>query len=145
MISFAAERLMEMEVGALTGAAYGEKSAERRCDQAEAKRVALVIGNAAYRTISPLANPLNDARLVANALAASGFDVQMGLDLDKKGIETVLKAFALDAMQADVATVYFAGHGLEASGANWLLPRRCRYPVGPGYCGRICPVRDGRR
>jgi hypothetical protein len=92
------------------------------CDQAEAKRVALVIGNSAYRTVSPLANPQNDARLVANALAALGFDVQMGIDLDKKGIETALKEFALDAMQADIATVYFAGHGLEASGANWLLP-----------------------
>ncbi len=91
-------------------------------DQAEAKRVALVIGNSAYRTISPLVNPQNDAHLVANALAASGFDVQLGLDLDRKSIETALKEFALDAMQADVATVYFAGHGLEANGANWLIP-----------------------
>lgn len=91
-------------------------------DQAEAKRVALVIGNAAYRTVSPLANPLNDARLVAKALAASGFDVQLGTDLDRKGMESALQEFAHDAMQADVAMVYFAGHGLEASGANWLLP-----------------------
>lgn len=91
-------------------------------DQAEAKRVALVIGNAAYRSISPLANPLNDARLVAKALAASGFDVQLGADLDRKGMETALQEFAHDAMQADVAIVYFAGHGMEAGGANWLLP-----------------------
>jgi Caspase domain len=91
-------------------------------DQAEAKRVALVIGNAAYRNVSPLDNPLNDARLVAKALAASGFDVQLGADLDRKGMERALQEFAHDAMQADVAMVYFAGHGLEASGANWLLP-----------------------
>ncbi len=91
-------------------------------DQAEAKRVALVIGNAAYRSVSPLANPLNDARLVASALAKSGFDVQLGADLDRKGMEAALQEFAHDAMQADVAMVYFAGHGLEASGANWLLP-----------------------
>jgi hypothetical protein len=91
-------------------------------DYAEARRVALVIGNSAYRSISPLANPLNDARLVAKALAASGFDVQLGADLDRKGMETALQEFAHDAMQADVAMVYFAGHGLEASGANWLLP-----------------------
>ena len=91
-------------------------------DRAEARRVALVIGNAAYRSVSPLANPLNDARLVAKALAASGFDVQLGADLDRKGMETALQEFAHDAMQADLAMVYFAGHGLEASGANWLLP-----------------------
>jgi Caspase domain len=91
-------------------------------EQADAKRVALVIGNAAYRSVSPLANPLNDARLVAKALAASGFDVQLGADLDRKGMEAALQEFAHDAMQADVAMVYFAGHGLEASGANWLLP-----------------------
>jgi Caspase domain len=92
------------------------------CDQAEAKRVALVIGNAAYRKVSPLANPLNDARLVARALAASGFDVQFGTDLDRKAMQAALQEFALDAMQADVAIVYFAGHGLEANGANWLVP-----------------------
>jgi len=91
-------------------------------DQAEARRVALVIGNAAYHSVSPLDNPLNDARLVARALAASGFDVQLGADLDRKGLETALQEFAHDAMRADVAMVYFAGHGLEASGANWLLP-----------------------
>jgi hypothetical protein len=91
-------------------------------DPAEAKRVALVIGNSAYRSVSPLANPLNDARLVAKALAASGFDVQLGADLDRKGMEIALQEFAHDAMQADVAMVYFAGHGLEASGANWLVP-----------------------
>ena len=91
-------------------------------DQAEARRVALVIGNSAYRNVSPLANPQNDARLVADALAASGFDVQLGADLDRKGLEVALQEFAHDAMQADVAMVYFAGHGMEASGANWLVP-----------------------
>ena len=89
---------------------------------AEAARVALVIGNSNYRNVSPLANPQNDARLVANALAASGFTVQLGLDLDRKGMETALKEFAHDAMQADVAMVYFAGHGMESRGANWLIP-----------------------
>ena len=92
------------------------------CDQAQSKRLALVIGNSAYRNISPLANPENDARLVAKALAASGFDVRLAADLDRKGMEAALQEFSLDAMQADVAMVYFAGHGLEANGANWLVP-----------------------
>ena len=89
---------------------------------AQAKRVALVIGESAYRTITPLANPGNDARLVANALAQAGFDVQLGTDLDRRGLETALQEFALDAAQADVAVVYYAGHGLEADGQNWLAP-----------------------
>jgi hypothetical protein len=89
---------------------------------AEARRVALVIGNSAYRNAAPLANPLNDARLVADALAASGFEVQLGADLDRERMTVAFQEFALDAMQADVALVYFAGHGLEARGANWLLP-----------------------
>lgn len=90
--------------------------------EAEAKRVALVIGNGAYRSVSPLANPLNDARLIADALAASGFEVQLGTDLDKRGLEAAIAEFGFDAMQADVAMVYFAGHGVEAGGANWLVP-----------------------
>lgn len=89
---------------------------------AEAKRVALVIGESAYRSVTPLANPGADARLVSDALAAAGFDVQLGANLDRKGLETALQEFALDASQADVAVVYFAGHGFEADGQNWLIP-----------------------
>ncbi len=89
---------------------------------AHAQRVALVIGESAYRTVSPLANPGADANLVAAALARSGFDVRLGLDLDKAGLEAALDDFAHDAQQADVAAVYFAGHGFEAGGQNWLVP-----------------------
>lgn len=85
-------------------------------------RVALVIGESNYRAISPLANPGADANLVANALARAGFDVRLGLDLDKAGMTAALEAFARDAQQADVATVYYAGHGMEAGGRNWLVP-----------------------
>ncbi len=89
---------------------------------AHAQRVALVIGESAYRTVSPLANPAADANLVAGALARSGFDVRLGLDLDKAGLEAALDDFAHDAQQADVAAVYFAGHGFESGGRNWLVP-----------------------
>ena len=87
-----------------------------------AERVALVIGESAYQTVSPLENPSADARLVADALARSGFDVRLGLDLDKEALETAIDDFAHDAQQADVAAVYFAGHGFEADGRNWLVP-----------------------
>ncbi len=85
-------------------------------------RVALVIGESNYRSVSPLANPSADARLVAGALARAGFDVRLGLDLDKTALTAAVEAFARDAQQADVATVYYAGHGIEADGRNWLLP-----------------------
>ncbi len=87
-----------------------------------AKRVALVIGESAYETVSPLKNPAADARLVADSLARSGFDVRVGLDLGKEALETAIDDFAHDAQQADVAAVYFAGHGLEVGGRNWLVP-----------------------
>lgn len=90
--------------------------------QAPAKRVALVIGESNYRAISPLANPSADAHLVAGALARAGFDVQLGLDLDRAKMVTALESFARDAQQADVAAFYYAGHGLESGGRNWLVP-----------------------
>jgi len=89
---------------------------------AHAQRVALVIGESAYRTVSPLANPGADANLVAAALARAGFDVRLGLDLDKAGLEAAIDDFAHDAQQADVAAVYYAGHGFEAAGRNWIVP-----------------------
>ncbi len=89
---------------------------------AQERRVALVIGQSQYRTVEPLANPAQDARLVSEALARAGFEVRLGLDLDKAALETALDDFANDAQQADVAAVYFAGHGFEAQGRNWLVP-----------------------
>ncbi|MDZ4777575.1 MAG: caspase family protein [Alphaproteobacteria bacterium] len=90
--------------------------------QAPAKRVALVIGESNYRAISPLANPSADANLVARALSRAGFDVRLGLDLDKAALVGAIEDFARVAQQADVATVYYAGHGLESGGRNWLVP-----------------------
>ncbi|MBL8552300.1 MAG: caspase family protein [Hyphomonadaceae bacterium] len=92
------------------------------CEPAEAKRIALVIANAAYRNVDALATPEADGRLVADALAAAGFDVQLGLNLNKSAMEAAIQEFAIDASQADVAVVYYAGHGMEGDGANWLIP-----------------------
>jgi uncharacterized caspase-like protein len=86
------------------------------------RRIALVIGNSAYRN-GPLATPANDAGLVAQTLQAAGFDVVGARDLDGATLRTAFREF-LDKAQAagprTVALVYFAGHGLQVRGENYL-------------------------
>jgi len=92
-------------------------------------RIALVIGNGAYRHLRPLGNPPNDARDLAKALEGLGFTVDLGVDLQRFDMERKLTDFARRAATADVALAFFAGHGVQApdplgSGqpANYLLP-----------------------
>lgn len=88
-----------------------------------AKQVALVVANAQYEHTSKLANPLRDATLVTAALEKAGFDtVELGTDLDRNAFMERLRAFRRAADGADAAVVYFAGHGIESDGRNWLLP-----------------------
>ena len=93
--------------------------------QAE-RRVALVIGNGAYRHSTPLPNPANDARAMAGMLEGLGFEVANRatgmVDLDLAGMKGALAAFGRSARGADIAVVFYAGHGLEVDGQNWLLP-----------------------
>ncbi len=90
---------------------------------AEAKRVALVIANSNYKSTSPLKNPASDARLVAAALRQSGFDdVQVKTDLGKSALEAELRNFGVRSEGADVALIYYAGHGIELGGENYLIP-----------------------
>jgi len=89
--------------------------------QAE-KRVALVIGNSAYRNTPPLPNPRNDAAAVADALRGLGFAVQSGFDLDRAATEQALRAFGGALDDADVALFYYAGHGLQVETRNYLVP-----------------------
>ena len=87
------------------------------------RRVALVIGNAAYRAVKALPNPRNDAREVATALRAAGFaEVVERYDLGVQDMQKVLKAFESTAIGADWAVVYYAGHGIEVDGRNYLIP-----------------------
>ena len=85
-------------------------------------RVALVVGNSAYRDTTPLANPLNDARDVAAALKSVGFEVVQALDADKAKLDSALRAFADKLGRADVALFFYAGHGLQVGLQNYLLP-----------------------
>ncbi len=84
--------------------------------------VALVIGQSDYRHIAPLANPLHDAREVAKLLTDLGFDARSVTDRDAQRLRRDLERLVEDAEDADVALLYYAGHGIEAGGENWLVP-----------------------
>jgi putative tricarboxylic transport membrane protein len=90
---------------------------------AEARRVALVIGNAAYRQ-GPLANPLNDAAAVADALEKQlRFDkVLFRKNLGAEAFRAALREMSREAIGAEFGVIYFAGHGIEVSGRNYLIP-----------------------
>ncbi|WP_161491274.1 caspase family protein [Bradyrhizobium neotropicale] len=89
---------------------------------AEGKRVALVIGNGAYRNVPTLLNPPNDAGDIAAALKRLGFSVSLITNASFDEMRRGLIAFGREAAGADMATVYFAGHGMEINGENWLIP-----------------------
>jgi len=89
------------------------------------KRVALVIGNQNYKTDSPfdvLHTPINDANDVASKLKTLGFDVTLRTDLTGTGFASVFNDFKYKANNSDVALIYYAGHGMEIDGANYLMP-----------------------
>jgi uncharacterized caspase-like protein len=89
---------------------------------ADGRRVALVIGNSAYRNVPALPNPANDAGDVAAALTRLGFAVTVLTNASFDEMRRGLIALGRDAAGADMAAVYFAGHGMEISGENWLIP-----------------------
>jgi hypothetical protein len=86
------------------------------------KRVALVIGNGAYKNAPALPNPKNDAEDVSAALRGAGFDVITGLDLDKNGMDDAAIRFARAARDADVAMFYYSGHAMQFASFNYLMP-----------------------
>ncbi len=86
------------------------------------KRVALVFGQDKYDLIRPLENATNDAEAIEEALDKLGFEVSLETNRDLKRMRRALEDFREDAEGADVALVYFAGHGVEIAGENRLLP-----------------------
>jgi len=87
------------------------------------RRVALVIGNSAYKSVPRLANPVNDATLVGGMFKKAGFDVvDTKLDLSVVDMRKALREFGAKARDADVAVIYYAGHGIELDGNNYLIP-----------------------
>ena len=87
------------------------------------KRVALVLANSAYQNVAPLANPANDGAVVASTLKDAGFDVvDYRRDLPAAETRRALRDFADRARDADIAVIYYAGHGIEVDGSNYLIP-----------------------
>lgn len=86
------------------------------------ERIALVIGNSQYLKVPPLTNPVNDAADVAASLRRLGFSVQHFANLDYDGFRRALIEFGKAARSADKAVIFYAGHGVEIDGKNWLIP-----------------------
>jgi TPR repeat protein len=89
------------------------------------KRVALVIGNSAYQNVALLENPVNDASLIADTLKGLGFSLTGNgaqLNLDKRALDDAVQAFGRQVQGADVAMFYYAGHGVQVRGSNYLVP-----------------------
>jgi len=89
------------------------------------KRIALIVGNSAYQNVTRLDNPRNDAALMADTLSGLGFTLIGGraqLDLDKSAMDSVVQNFGRQVQGADVALFYYAGHGVQVAGSNYLVP-----------------------
>ena len=93
---------------------------------AEAKRLALVVGNGAYQHLDPLENPANDTREVADALRRLGFEVTLLTDVSPAIFAAVLDAFGAQAKGAEAALFYYAGHAFVQDGVNRLVPVTAR-------------------
>ena len=100
-------------------------AAERAAGEASERRVALVIGNSQYVNVPRLANTGNDARLIAETLERLGFSLVGGkalIDLDRAGIQKAIRSFGDQLNAAAVGLFYYAGHGLQIEGVNYLVP-----------------------
>jgi tetratricopeptide (TPR) repeat protein len=96
----------------------------------QGRRIALVIGNSAYKTVPVLANPQKDAEAIAASLRNIGFDhVTLANDATREKLIDALRAFANEAETADWAMVYYAGHGMEVGGVNYLVPTDAKLAV----------------
>jgi hypothetical protein len=92
------------------------------CEAAPVRHVALVLGNAAYKNVPPLPNPVRDAKAIAAELRDLGFEVIAGYDLTKLQTQETIARFAREVRGADVALFFYAGHGMQVAGNNYLLP-----------------------
>jgi tetratricopeptide (TPR) repeat protein len=87
------------------------------------RKVALIVGNGAYQSVAPLANPPRDAKLIASTFRELGFaTVTVAPDLGRDKFFAALHEFGVEAEKADWAVVYYAGHGMEIGGVNYLIP-----------------------
>jgi len=95
---------------------------------ASADRVALVVGISSYQFVPELKNPVNDLKVMRETLQRLGFDVVSSIDASKKEFETKIEEFRVKMRNSEVALFYFAGHGLQVNGKNYLIPRDASLP-----------------
>ena len=110
--------------------AQGQRDLEREkatATQSE-RRVALVIGNGAYTKAKPLRNPTNDATDMAKVLKDLGFEVISGVDLNKRQMENLIRDFGAKLASGGVGLFYYAGHGIQVAGENYLIPVNAEIP-----------------
>src|SRR5215469_606910 len=97
------------------------RGVQRPAESSNERRVALVVGNAAYKT-SPLRNPVNDSRAMCASLKASGFSAACVENATRETFRKALSEFQNDLRPGDVALFYYAGHGFQSDGQNFLVP-----------------------
>src|SRR3954454_3235759 len=85
-------------------------------------RLALVLGNGDYQVVGALANPANDAADISNALRGMGFEVIEARDASREAMARAIRDFSNRLRGADVALFFYAGHGMQMNGENYLLP-----------------------
>lgn len=113
--------LAVMMSGALPAWSQQDRNLEVRRAEAGERRVALVIGQSAYKT-APLRNPVNDARAIAQALRTAGFEVTLKEDLNQRGLFEAAREFGAKLREDGVALFYYAGHGMQVRDRNYLIP-----------------------
>ena len=94
---------------------------EKKSADGSGRRLALVIGNAAY-SAGRLQNPVNDARAIQTALQGLGFSVEATIDLNRKELAKAIDRFTARVHSGDVSLFYYSGHGLQIDGENYLIP-----------------------
>ena len=105
-------------------------------------RVALVVGEGGYRSLSPLENPPNDAKDVGDALKALGFDTEVLVDADLATLRRSVAAFAKKAEKSDAAMIYYGGHGLRIMQSNFLVPVDAEFHSAADVTARSYPLDD---
>jgi uncharacterized caspase-like protein len=123
-----AQRIAAVCLVALAAACLPAGAQDRQLQVAPSKpapagerRVALVIGNSAYKS-SPLRNPVNDARAISKALSATGFKVTVLENATLTTMRRAVRAFGDDLVAGGVGLFYYAGHGMQVRGRNFLIP-----------------------
>lgn len=105
-------------------------------------RVALVIGNSNYGAANKLANPANDAEDIGNVLQELGFDVFQGTDLTLAGFDRILRRYRDALKTADVALLFYAGHGASVNGTNYLIPVDTKFDSARDFTQQAISLRD---